>query len=67
MLERGIEIFGKSNVRLSQFIGSKSAPEVRYYLKNFYLENHSNRKSSECALEGDVLDDAQVSILTLVI
>ncbi|CAG9857500.1 unnamed protein product [Phyllotreta striolata] len=60
LLERGIEIFGKSNVRLSQFIGSKSAPEVKYYLKNFYLENHANRKSSECALEGDVLDDAQI-------
>ncbi|CAG9836566.1 unnamed protein product [Diabrotica balteata] len=60
LLERGMEIFGKSSVRLSQFIGSKSAPEVKYYLKNFYLENHSIRKTSECALEGDVLDDAQI-------
>ncbi|GJQ75910.1 hypothetical protein Trydic_g17970 [Trypoxylus dichotomus] len=42
LLYRGIEIFGKSNVRLSQFIGSKTPSEVKYYLKNFYSELSSN-------------------------
>ncbi|CAH0555880.1 unnamed protein product [Brassicogethes aeneus] len=66
LLERGIEIFGKSNVRLSQFIGSKTASEVKYYLKNFYTENQgSYRTYSECLVEdnnlvSDVLDDTQI-------
>ncbi|KAI4461922.1 swi/snf complex-related [Holotrichia oblita] len=38
LLFRGIEIFGKSNARLSQFIGSKTPSEVKYYLKNFYSD-----------------------------
>ncbi|XP_063923826.1 histone H2A deubiquitinase MYSM1-like isoform X2 [Zophobas morio] len=38
LLERGIEIFGKSNIRLAQFIGSRTPAEVKYYLKNFYME-----------------------------
>lgn len=41
LLQRGIEIFGKSSVRLSQFVGSKTASEVKYYLKNFYSENQN--------------------------
>ncbi|CAH1976819.1 unnamed protein product [Acanthoscelides obtectus] len=70
LLERGIDIFGKSNVRLAQFIGSKTPSEVRYYLKNFYLENHSH--DDKCLNDGftgdictaqladDVLDDTQI-------
>lgn len=38
LLSRGIEIFGKSNVRLAQFIGSRSPGEVRHYLKHFYSD-----------------------------
>ncbi|KAG5888703.1 hypothetical protein JTB14_035768 [Gonioctena quinquepunctata] len=66
LLERGIEIFGKSNERLSQFIGSKLASEVKYYLKNFYSEQHNNRTSNEGLLGtrvnfvADVLDDNQI-------
>ncbi|CAH1976824.1 unnamed protein product [Acanthoscelides obtectus] len=75
LLERGIDIFGKSNVRLAQFIGSKTPSEVRYYLKNFYLENHSH--DDKCLNDGftgdictaqladDVLDDTQVSPFNL--
>lgn len=36
LLKRGIEIFGRSTVCLSQFIGSKSAAEIKHYLKHFY-------------------------------
>nr|CAH7745476.1 unnamed protein product [Callosobruchus chinensis] len=70
LLERGIEIFGKSNVRLAQFIGSKTPSEVRYYMKNFYIENHgSERRISDgfvediasAQLADDVLVDNQVS------
>lgn len=68
LLERGIEIFGKSNIRLSQFIGSKTASEVKYYLKNFYLENHGNLGLREGNVGNintntsvsDVLEDSQV-------
>ncbi|XP_017778225.1 PREDICTED: histone H2A deubiquitinase MYSM1-like [Nicrophorus vespilloides] len=38
LLNRGIEIFGKSNLNLSQFIGSRTPAEVRYFLKNFYSD-----------------------------
>lgn len=43
LIKRGIEIFGKSHVRLSQFVGSRTPAEVRYFLKNFsaYLEKPS--------------------------
>ncbi|XP_030761687.1 histone H2A deubiquitinase MYSM1-like [Sitophilus oryzae] len=41
LLHRGIEIFGKSSVRLSQFVGSKTSSEVKYYLKNYFSENQS--------------------------
>lgn len=64
LLERGIDIFGKSNVRLSQFIGSKTSAEVRYYLKNFYFENHPkilNEDSVEHNIKGDYLEEQQVS------
>ncbi|KAB0794309.1 hypothetical protein PPYR_11148 [Photinus pyralis] len=38
LLERGIEIFGKSGTRLAQFIGTKTASEVKHYLKYFHTE-----------------------------
>ncbi|KAJ8933985.1 hypothetical protein NQ318_016921 [Aromia moschata] len=69
LLQRGIEIFGKSNVRLSQFIGSKTAAEVRYYLKNFYLESQTVYRRfndgvvedvSDTNLVSDILDDTQI-------
>lgn len=68
LLERGIDIFGKSNVRLSQFIGSKTASEVKYYLKNFYIEASPAAQTDFSAsviddvnnLVADVLDDTQV-------
>ncbi|XP_044763621.1 histone H2A deubiquitinase MYSM1-like [Coccinella septempunctata] len=40
LLERGIEIFGKSPLRLSQFIGTKTPSEIKYYFKSFYMELH---------------------------
>ncbi|KAJ8931895.1 hypothetical protein NQ314_015164 [Rhamnusium bicolor] len=71
LLERGIEIFGKSNVRLSQFIGSKTSAEVKYYLKNFYQENQNAYRNfndgvveeindNNLNLVSDVLDDTQI-------
>lgn len=60
LLERGIEIFGKSNIRLSQFIGSKTSSEVRYYLKNFYSENHpkiQNDSVDNMSIKGEYLDE----------
>lgn len=51
LLSRGIEIFGKSNARLSQFIGSKTPSEVKYYLKNFYSDTRSRNNY------GDILND----------
>lgn len=66
LLESGIEIFGKSNIRLAQFVGSKTSAEVRYYLKNFYLENHPklNREDRSTILSAgiDVLDEKQVTL-----
>ena len=41
LLRRGIEIFGRgmgSNVRLSQFMGSKTPSEIKHYLKHYYTE-----------------------------
>lgn len=70
LLERGIEIFGKSNIRLAQFVGTKTASEVKYYLKNFYMENHTNYKGfiegvvDENNLISDVLNDTQVRLNT---
>ncbi|XP_018571801.1 histone H2A deubiquitinase MYSM1-like isoform X2 [Anoplophora glabripennis] len=69
LLDRGIEIFGKSNVRLSQFIGSKTSAEVKYYLKNFYLDGQNTHKNlndgifeelSTTNLVSDVLNDTQI-------
>lgn len=69
LLDRGIEIFGKSNIRLSQFIGSKSSAEVKYYLKNFYVDGQNTYKSlndgifdelNNANLVSDVLNDTQV-------
>jgi len=68
LLQRGLEIFGKSSVRLSQFIGSKSASEVKYYLKNFFTGSLSGYRCSDSCTEdvpnivnSDVLHDDQVS------
>lgn len=79
LLNRGIEIFGKSNVRLSQFIGSKTAAEVKYFLKNFYTNmqcTYSNNlqdiiefdQSVEVNAEAvssysEVIDDTEVNTL----
>lgn len=69
LLDRGIEIFGKSNIRLSQFIGSKTSAEVKYYLKNFYVDTQNTYKSlsdgifeeiNNANLVQDVLNDTQV-------
>ncbi|EFA09787.2 Histone H2A deubiquitinase MYSM1-like Protein [Tribolium castaneum] len=69
LLERGIEIFGKSNVRLSQFIGSRTPAEVKYYLKNFYLEAQTSYNGFNTRVEdmnivnnlvSDILDDTQI-------
>lgn len=38
LLTRGIEIFGKSYTRLSQFVGSKTPAEVKYFLCNFFSD-----------------------------
>ncbi|KAL1494723.1 hypothetical protein ABEB36_010274 [Hypothenemus hampei] len=54
LLQKGLEIFGKSSLRLSQFIGSKTASEVRYYLRNFYTENLSHYRVPDI-LSGDNL------------
>lgn len=53
LLERGIEIFGKSNTRLAQFIGTKSSLEVKYYLKHFY----NGPTVTQCITEEGVIDD----------
>lgn len=70
LLERGIEIFGKSNVRLAQFVGSKTSAEVRYYLKNFYTENHpkinNDSDIGSLGIKGDVLDEKQVSFIKII-
>ncbi|KAK4875298.1 hypothetical protein RN001_011720 [Aquatica leii] len=39
LLERGIEIFGRSNARLAQFIGTKSTAEVKHFLKHYFVNN----------------------------
>lgn len=66
LLTRGIEIFGKSSLRLSQFIGSKTPSEVRYYFKHFYSDVQLSYNISEdvgldeIALNSDILGDTQV-------
>ncbi|RZC42586.1 histone H2A deubiquitinase MYSM1 [Asbolus verrucosus] len=70
LLERGIEIFGKSNIRLSQFIGSRTPSEVKYYLKNFYMETQTTYSGFNSGiiedmnivndLVSDILDDTQI-------
>lgn len=71
LLTRGIEIFGKSSLRLSQFIGSKTPSEVRYYLKHFYSDvqlsyNISDDVSSfeEIVVNSDILGESQVCLKT---
>lgn len=79
LLKRGIEIFGKSHFRLSQFIGSRTAAEVKYFLKNFYTDFECNVKLSEVVISnserniderkiidyGEILDETEVSIYIL--
>lgn len=67
LLTRGIEIFGKSSLRLSQFIGSKTATEVRYYLKHFYSDvqltydiSDDVNSLEEVTLNSDVLGESEV-------
>lgn len=73
LLKRGIEIFGKSNTRLAQFIGSKSATEIKHFLKNYYTDLEfkcSNSIGNEIVLENcqeaqtitddEVIDDTEV-------
>lgn len=71
LLKRGIEIFGKSHIRLTQFIGSKSASEVKHFLKNYYTDDElicTNSVENEIVFDNvsevvscsKVLDDAEV-------
>lgn len=53
LLNRGIEIFGKSSLNLSQFIGSRTPAEVKYFLKNFY----SDVQLSYTSVNEDILFD----------
>lgn len=67
LLTRGIEIFGKSSLRLSQFIGSKTASEVRYYLKHFYSDvqlsyDINDDVNSLEEINSDVLGETQVCL-----
>lgn len=65
LLKRGIEIFGKSNSRLAQFIGSKTAHEVKYFLKNFYFDiEFSCTNNDENVL---VLDNEQIAVNEVVV
>lgn len=76
LLKRGIEIFGKSHTRLAQFIGSKSALEIKHFLKNYYSNVEftcSNNIENEIVLENcqdvlssdEVIDDTEVLLLQL--
>lgn len=56
LLKRGIEIFGRSNVRLSQFIGSKTAAEVKHYLKHFYTGKSQIR--NEVVMSTNIVKDS---------
>lgn len=69
LLTRGIEIFGKSSLRLSQFIGSKTSSEVRYYLKHFYsdvqqlsynITDGGVNSLEDIALDNDILGENQI-------
>lgn len=61
LLERGIEIFGKSHIRLAQFIGTKSANEVKYYLKNFYVNTQTCLNvTEETILDGNIIEETVV-------
>lgn len=70
LLDRGIEIFGKSHVRLSQFIGSKTAAEVKHYLKNFGGDGvfYPVNVGDGTGVAGDsiVLNDSDVSAYILI-
>ncbi|KAK5644658.1 hypothetical protein RI129_005958 [Pyrocoelia pectoralis] len=55
LLERGIEIFGKSSTRLSQFIGTKTANEVKYYLKHFYTESPLHGHDGQVVIEETIV------------
>lgn len=70
LLDRGIEIFGKSHVRLAQFIGSKTAAEVKHYLKNFSGDGVfcpvNVIEGTVVAGDSIVLNDSEVSAYLLV-
>lgn len=69
LLARGIEIFGKSSLRLAQFIGSKTPSEVRFYLKHYYSDVQLSYNISEdvgleeIVLDSDILGETQVVFL----
>lgn len=75
LLKRGIEIFGKSSVCLSQFIGSKTAPEVKHYLKHYFsdlqlmydlndgLLTEESCLASSVAVTETVIDENEVSLV----
>ncbi|ERL88816.1 hypothetical protein D910_06198 [Dendroctonus ponderosae] len=69
LLQKGMEIFGRSCVRLAQVIGSRTAAEVRYYFKNFYscsatpfhAAGHSHSELSVLeSLNFDILNSDQI-------
>lgn len=73
LLNRGIEIFAKSSVCLSQFIGSKSAAEVKHYLKHYYSDvqliydlndglSTEESLGSSVTITETVIDEIEVSI-----
>lgn len=49
LLDRGIEIFGRSALRLAQFVGSRTTAEVRHYLRHFYKDVRAT-----CEVDEDV-------------
>ncbi|KAL1464612.1 hypothetical protein WDU94_004242 [Cyamophila willieti] len=67
LLERGLDLFGKSYARLSQYIGTKNSSQVKNYLKNHHptesLASASSTTSLNCLDVGsDNLDTIEVVI-----
>lgn len=69
LLKRGIEIFGRSTVCLSQFIGSKSAVEVKHYLKHYYTVRSTCEFNNEFVVcdnaAQEIIEENEVSSITL--
>uniref|UniRef100_A0A8D8TWQ0 Myb-like domain-containing protein n=1 Tax=Cacopsylla melanoneura TaxID=428564 RepID=A0A8D8TWQ0_9HEMI len=67
LLESGLDLFGKSYARLSQYIGSKNSSQVKHYLRNYHpresLASASSTTSLNCLDVGsDNLDTIEVVI-----